>query len=103
MKSFVLIAITIILPACGGASRHCISIGGEYDGVQGNVEYCFDKEQSKQEGIPTFTNPDGKSYLIPEEDIVSANEILQKAEAVTAKTTSSASPIKCFLEKCRKP
>jgi len=105
-KTFVLVSWLIVVFGlallCSCAGQHCITIGGEYEGVQGNVEYCFDKEQSKQEGIPTFTNTEGKSYLIPEEDIIAANEVLQKAEVVSAKTTS-VSPIKCFLERCRKP
>lgn len=81
------------------AGRHCISVGGGYEGTTGEIEYCFDEQSSKEAGIPAFVNPDGKSYLIPETDIEKAMDLLEEK---TVSISSVEAPITRFLRRIRR-
>ncbi len=51
--------LAYLLVGCSG--RHCLAIGGEKDGISGNIEYCYDFEETKQSGVPSFKKDDGKN------------------------------------------
>lgn len=56
MRYFLLIFVVVVLffAVSGCQSGGCISVGGGYKDFNGNIEYCFDSEKSKQSGTPTF-------------------------------------------------
>ncbi|RLD10037.1 MAG: hypothetical protein DRI56_03175 [Chloroflexota bacterium] len=60
MNRLIFSLLFFILIGCAG--RHCIGVDGSYKGVDGQIEYCFDLENSKKSGVPTFRN--GESHLL---------------------------------------
>lgn len=58
------VAISLIaISGCSG--RQCLKVGGSYDGISGNIEYCFDQDASTKEGVPAFSDIGGnKLYII---------------------------------------
>jgi len=49
---FSVLLVIIILSGCQG--MHCFKIFGEYKGISGETEYCFNKGESKSSGVPSF-------------------------------------------------
>jgi hypothetical protein len=66
-----------ILLGCNG--QHCIKIGGNYDGIEGNIEYCFDQKESKEAGRPILISETGRKLLaITESDAAKINKLTEK-------------------------
>ena len=62
----------------GCAGHHCISIGGEYEGVNGNIEYCWDIDKTKKTGIPVLKDNKGKeNYIISKDRVQTINNMLK--------------------------
>jgi len=70
LSGFLLI---LLLTGCSG--KQCIKVGGEYQGVIGDVEYCYDFGQSKNNGVPTLIGQDALLFGFTEEQI---KDILKK-------------------------
>lgn len=70
-KNIILITITIfVMPVFQGCSgKHCVKIGGEYQGINGDLEYCFDNEKSKEVGVPVAKSESGDSFLLSREQV----------------------------------
>lgn len=55
-----LIAI-VSLPGCG--YNHCIKLGGGYNGVEGEIEWCYSPVKSQAEGRPILENEEGEKLV----------------------------------------
>jgi hypothetical protein len=81
MKYLTILTLSIlILSICiiGCTGQHCIKVGGSYQGVDGNFEYCWNSEKSNELQKPVLTGSDGKNIIgITEED---AAKIIKIAE-----------------------
>lgn len=88
-------ALCFPFPSCG---RHCIAIGGEYQGIDGNVEYCFESARSSELGIPVLKSAAGQKelYGFTEDQVNAINELLPPEVSVKAKEKS---PVKKLLER----
>lgn len=63
-----LIFAIIFLSGCAGTT--CVSVGGTYGTVDGNVEYCYDSRTSDSVGRVVFGSPNGnKLYGLTQEDM----------------------------------
>ncbi len=82
----IVLVLSLIFVGCSG--KHCVKIGGDYEGIQGNIEYCFDAGQSTSEGRPILVNKDtgDKLFGFSEGDLAGIIKILDtgivKAEGV---------------------
>lgn len=65
MKQMLILLMMLILVSCN--ARHCIKIGGEYDGIDGSLEYCYDGAKTEELGIPAFSTDDGKTAILVSE------------------------------------
>ncbi len=80
MKNFILVAIVAIL-FLGCNAKHCIKVSGEWKGINGDIEYCFDQAKTSQEGTPVFTSSDGKDLIgLTEQDLEKLSILLEKEE-----------------------
>lgn len=69
MKIHVLFVVVSILALCLGCdgTKNCVRFDGGYEGFTGGMEWCFSETDSKENGVPTFADPDGdESYLVEE-------------------------------------
>jgi hypothetical protein len=58
-NNLLLFVVFLCVVSCGTGS--CIKIGGGYQGIEGNVEYCFDGPKSAETGRVVLS--DGKTDL----------------------------------------
>jgi len=82
--------LILILFATGCSGRQCLKVGGSYDGISGNIEYCYDSKASSQVGVPALVDSQGKtSYLLGEQEIeklVAGDKNNEKIEGKRKKT-----------------
>ncbi len=98
MKILNIFLFALLLLGCN--AKHCIKVGGEYEGIAGNVEYCYDAEESKQIGVPVFEGPkQEENYLLSEAMIEAINKELDE---VTTAAASIKKPIERLLERLHK-
>lgn len=104
----VIFGLAWALAGCAGA-RHCISIGGEWEGKAGNIEYCFSVPESREAGMPAFEGKGGKAYLVKESEIEEADKALAKAEEIlglvgirAASAAGQGNRAKGFFERARR-
>lgn len=89
IKISILILSVLFFTCCGGGTQHCIAVKGDYQGIGGEVSYCFKPEASKIEGAPVLEElaADGttqKLIAVSANDLEDANRELaayRKAEA----------------------
>lgn len=62
LKLFVLLFVCLAIAGCSGA-RHCLKVGGEYKGIDGEFEYCLDFPKSEKAGVPVLSDPGGENLL----------------------------------------
>jgi len=79
--AIIFLCLCLILQGCG--ANHCITVGGKYEGVDGNLTYCYSPEKSAAEGKPVLQSSTGDAYLLPASDVAIVSEML---------TTSSSGP-----------
>ena len=92
MKKIMIIAILALLTACAG--NHCIKVGGSYDGVTGELEYCYDETSSKETGITVLSGDSEKAVLLNEKQV---SKLLEKV-APEQKSLLNVSPMKRLSE-----
>jgi len=63
MKKFIFKIIILALLVSGCVGQHCIKIGGAYDGVTGNIEYCFDEVKTKELSAPVINSSNGEQFF----------------------------------------
>lgn len=88
----ILASLYLLLGCAGPGGKTCISVGGEYKGVDGNLQYCWDAGKTKENGVPTFDGPKGKSFLLDEGQVKKIADLVRspKVEAKTAKKSGVA-------------
>lgn len=88
MKTYTIVAIILLFTvlSCIGCSGHCIKVGGSYQGIQGDVEYCFSQEKSDKNGIPTLESG-GLDKIVVDESTL--DKLLGKIEGATSKEKKS--------------
>ena len=83
MKNIIIICV-LVFTFVGCTGQHCIKVGGNYEGVQGELEYCFDAGKTQEIGSPVTASSQGKEYIgITEQEakkIMEALEPEQKEE-----------------------
>ena len=89
----LLVIVIVILGAIVGgcAGKHCFSAGGDYKGIAGDVEYCFDNAAAKDAGVPAITDSKTQTtyFGLTEEQLKSINEKLKSLMgSASAKDTS---------------
>lgn len=69
MKIILIISIVIFLFGCNGTN--CISVGGTWKDMQGNIQYCFDSNSSASSSRPILSNSESaeKAVLFTEDDV----------------------------------
>lgn len=77
---FAIIVGMLLLAGCGGS--HCIKVGGTYQGVAGNVEYCFSEEKSASNKLPTLESG-GTTQVIVDEGAL--DKLISKVEGTVGK------------------
>lgn len=102
-KMIKILLCLICITFCACAGKHCVAIGGTYDGVQGTMEYCFDaKATDSNDGVATLIGPDGKqNYLINEDEAKKLEAVLEQAQPVSA-AAAGTSTIKRLLSHIQK-
>lgn len=95
MKLIMILMISLCFVGCAGGGQHCIKIGGTYENVQGDIEYCYNAPQSKQSGVPTLDSEKGKAMLVPESELV---ELVKAAQPDPKNVSAKTAPSK-ILEK----
>lgn len=60
----MLLFFCVLMCACAG--QHCFQFEGEYSGINGSVQYCYDAASSKENNVPTFVGENQKSFLLSE-------------------------------------
>jgi len=63
MKTIATILFSIAILMCVGCAGDCIKMGGTFEGISGELEYCVDKGKSKTEGTPVLTAPSGEKLF----------------------------------------
>lgn len=70
MEKLLIILLVLCMFAIGCAGKNCIKIGGEYEGIDGNLEYCWNKKTSEKAERPVLQNKEGeKAVLLTTEDL----------------------------------
>lgn len=79
MKSsfFVAFLLAAALLPCG-CGKHCLSVDGDWKGVDGKIEYCFDSKASKEADAPVITTTEDETFFG-----ISLEELEQIAGALT--------------------
>jgi len=100
-KIFILsISISLLCLGLCCNAKHCIKIGGSYEGNPVDFEYCYDSKKSDDNGIPTLESNQGDSFLISEDQ---AKKIVEKLKGVISSSKAedgkhALAPIKELLE-----
>lgn len=76
--SIVVIVMCLFLFGCSG--KHCIKVGGSYEGIQGDLEYCFDYVKSQEAQHPVYSNEKDSVVLISESNAQKINYLIEKQE-----------------------
>ncbi len=89
MKTLFIICIitAIVFTACSG--QNCLSIGGSYEGAEGNLQYCWNEASSKEAGVPVLESANGNNYLIDEASVTRLNELYDKAMKTETENVSN--------------
>lgn len=70
INRILLLIMMLFSAACG--SNHCIKFNGEYQGVVGGVEWCYNPVKSEINKRPTFIDTNGKEVVaFGSEDVAS--------------------------------
>ena len=84
-KNIVILVLSVlcfvfVFLLAGCAGQHCIKIGGNYEGVQGDIEYCFDAKATEELKAPVIKGSDNVDFIgISKKE---ASEIIKENEAV---------------------
>lgn len=84
--SVVLVSFFLLLVTFGCNGKHCIKLGGEYQGAKGDLEYCYDKQETKDVGVPVLKDKEGKANYILDDKQVKA---LANSKAFTSAMSAS--------------
>lgn len=76
---FFLIVIVMFFVGCAG--QNCFKVGGDYQGINGNIEYCYSPKDSESEKTPTFDSATGKGYIVTEAQISEAVKAMEASKA----------------------
>ena len=76
----------VILVGCG-TGRHCIKIGGDWEGAKGEFEYCYEAKASSEAGRPVLENSAGEKLVgLFEKDLLKINSLIpDEGEKIEAK------------------
>jgi len=103
MRFFLIFLISLSLFSFVGCTgRHCIKIGGTYEGIDGNLEYCWDEAKSADAGVPVLSGDSGTLFGFLDKDI---NDLLLMIATDTATEETKAkevvSPAKRLFKKIK--
>jgi len=106
MRKHHVLVLLLVLLVFGCAGNHCISVGGEYKGVEGALQYCFDKADSEKKGIPVLSekSPEGtkKMYALDSDQVKKINSLMdEKGPKKASHSAGRHEPITELLEKIR--
>lgn len=94
-----IIAIVAILGLVGCSGQHCVTVGGTYDGVTGDVSYCYSADKTAEAGVPVLESEKGEAYLF---DFGQVNEIADLLQGMQLKKIEkdsvSPKPIRVILD-----
>lgn len=77
---FCLIAMMCAFFA-GCSSLDCVEVGAGYNGATGNVRVCFNGAATKDLGVPTFNDAQGKAYImLSEDDAAKLNAVIDQGK-----------------------
>jgi len=97
---FFCLLLIFIAGLAGCSGRHCISVGGNYSGIEGNLEYCYDAKSSEVEGVKIFNGNDEKNVLLSENDLEIIIEKIDEGSTVKTKNQENVfSRLRKILEK----
>lgn len=86
-----------------GCSGSCISLKGEYKDFAGEVQWCLEKEISKEVGKDILQNSEGElAIVLNEKDVARANEILNAPPTAKIKALREENTFRKFLELIKK-
>jgi len=91
-NSMIILICVLILAGCSG--KQCIKVGGSYDGIDGNVEYCWDGTASDKAGVPVLKDSKGSESLILSKD--SLADML--GETPSTKSLDKYSRLKAYIK-----
>lgn len=91
MRFFILFVTLCTLIGCNGS--HCITLGGTYEKISGDVKYCWDNTSESKRPILTDENGNA-AVLMSEEDM---QKIATKLEIFTAPKSQSLSTQSAIL------
>ena len=95
---YILLVCCVCFIGCSGS---CISLKGEYKDFAGEVQWCLEKEISKEVGKDILQNSEGElAILLNEKDVARANEILNAH--VKIKALREENTFRKFLELIKK-
>lgn len=57
--AFLVLCLSVI--SCTG--KHCLKVGGNYEGVNADLEYCFDAGSTSAIGSPVVVDNSGMKYI----------------------------------------
>ena len=85
VAAFLLVLSLVV--SCGG--RHCISVGGNYEGVDGSVEYCYDAGEAEKAGAPVFRD-EKKTWFGIDENTLSdlVDKLKEEVGGLTMESTA---------------
>lgn len=69
----------------GCAGNHCISVGGGYGEIEGNIEYCYDSTKSLESGVPTFETQDETIFGFNLDTVEKIRDILKEKLGILSK------------------
>lgn len=98
-KFFVFLMCLCILEGC--TASHCIKVSGQYEGIDGNLTYCYSPEKSAKEGNPVLQSSVGDAYLLSEQDVADLAAIASTSPQPVAKTLEAATPCQQLCERLR--
>lgn len=94
-----LLLISVLLFGCG-SGKHCIKIGGNYQGAEGEIEYCFDVEKSEEVGRPVLRDAAGqKFFALTKADVKKLNTLLETKKKKKGKAKSINPPPQKNIER----
>jgi len=105
LVKLVLFVIMMLLVACSNVEQ-CISLSGDYKGINGQIDYCWNKAASEKAGTVILDGSDGAQLIgIDEEQLKEVNDAIESkiAGSISAKETEDRNDFKNFqldLEKC---
>jgi len=98
----VLVAF-VVFSGCAGSQ--CIKIGGSYDGIDGNLEYCWGQKASEDAKTPVLVGEKTNLTCLTDTDMSALSALLGEtgaAKKIMTSTAAADSPVRRVIEIIRK-